>query len=52
MILNEKLPQNAELIFIYGFTKAAQTAYALSNLVHLCGAEIRFEERAEIPICF
>ena len=36
-LLNE-LPQNADLIFICAFTEAAQTAYALSNLLRSRGA--------------
>jgi len=33
-----ELPQNADLIFIGAFTEAAQTAYALSNLLRARGA--------------
>jgi hypothetical protein len=36
-LLNE-LPQNADIIFIGAFTEAAQTAYALSNLLRSRGA--------------
>jgi radical SAM superfamily enzyme YgiQ (UPF0313 family) len=36
-LINE-LPQNADLIFICAFTEAAQTAYALSNLLRSRGA--------------
>jgi hypothetical protein len=36
-LINE-LPQNADLIFIGAFTEAAQTAYALSNLLRSRGA--------------
>ncbi len=37
ILLNE-LPQNADIIFIGAFTEAAQTAYALSNLLRSRGA--------------
>ncbi len=36
-LINE-LPQNADIIFICSFTEAAQTAYALSNLLRTRGA--------------
>jgi hypothetical protein len=36
--LIDELPQNADLIFIGAFTEAAQTAYALSNLLRSRGA--------------
>jgi hypothetical protein len=36
-LVNE-LPQNADLVFIGAFTEAAQTAYALSNLLRSRGA--------------
>jgi hypothetical protein len=36
-IINE-LPQNADMVFIGAFTEAAQTAYALSNLLRSRGA--------------
>jgi hypothetical protein len=36
-LINE-LPQNADLVFIGAFTEAAQTAYALSNLLRSRGA--------------
>ena len=36
--LISELPQNADLIFIGAFTEAAQTAYALSNLLRSRGA--------------
>lgn len=35
--LFEELPQNADLVFIGAFTEAAQTAYALSNLLRSQG---------------
>ncbi|MEJ2196426.1 MAG: hypothetical protein P8X73_16425 [Ignavibacteriaceae bacterium] len=34
----KELPQNADLIFICAFTEAAQTAYALSNLLRSGGS--------------
>ncbi len=36
--LIKELPQNADIIFIGSFTEAAQTAYALSNLLRSRGA--------------
>ena len=36
--LFNELPQNADLVFIGAFTEAAQTAYALSNLLRSRGA--------------
>ncbi|MHB8580973.1 MAG: cobalamin-dependent protein, partial [Ignavibacteriaceae bacterium] len=36
--LIRELPQNADIIFIGSFTEAAQTAYALSNLLRSRGA--------------
>ena len=36
--LIKELPQNADIIFICAFTEAAQTAYALSNLLRSRGA--------------
>ena len=36
--LIKELPQNADLIFICAFTEAAQTAYALSNLLRSGGS--------------
>lgn len=36
--LMDELPQSADLIFICAFTEAAQTAYALSNLLRSRGA--------------
>jgi hypothetical protein len=36
--LIKELPQNADIVFICAFTEAAQTAYALSNILRSTGA--------------